>query len=475
MTVFLTGHHLTLDELVRAAREGETVDLTTAVAGQMSESRGLVEHVLERGDPVYGMTTGVGMRKKVRIAEDEHESFNRALIVNHRTGQGPPFPEDVVRGAMVRLANSFATGLPGVRPELAASIVEALNAGKAPTVRSLGSLGQADLAPMADLAHGLFADVPLAPKEGVALLNSGAFSTSLAALALSDATHLADALDVAGALDLEAFAANLTILHPRVAETRPYPGLVATVERLRRILAGSYLWEEGTARNLQDPLTFRCIAHLHGALRDVLAFARRAVDIELNASQDNPLPVPDECRIVSVANFDVLPLAAALDYLRIGLAPVIAAVCERSIKLLQGHLTGLPEGLAPRSGLAENSLSEFGVTAQALAAEARLLAQPVSYELVSTMHAEGIEDRMTMAPLAARRVAEMVSLTERLVAVGLVLASQAVDLRGQPRLGEATGRAYALVRECIPFMGEGDPVPDDLESVVELVRCGAIA
>ena len=250
--------------------------------------------------------------------------------------------------------------------------------------------------------------MPLAPKEGVALLNSGAFSTSLAALALSDATRLADALDVAGALDLEAFAANLTILHPRVAETRPYPGLVATVERLRSILAGSYLWEEGAARNLQDPLTFRCIAHMHGALRDVLAFARRAVDIELNASQDNPLPVPDERRIVSVANFDVLPLAAALDYLRIGLAPVIAAACERSIKLLQGHLTGLPEGLAPRSGLAENSLSEFGVTAQALAAEARLLAQPVSYELVSTMHAEGIEDRMTMAPLAARRLAEMV-------------------------------------------------------------------
>ena len=475
MTVVLTGHHLTLDELVRAAREGETVELATTAVRQMAESRGLVEHVLERGDPVYGMTTGVGMRKKVRVAADEHESFNRALIVNHRIGQGPPFPEDVVRGAMVRLANSFATGLPGVRPELAAAIVDALNTGEAPTVRSLGSLGQADLAPMADLAYGLFADVPLAPKEGVALLNSGAFSTSLAALALSDATRLADALDVAGALDLEAFAANLTMLHPRVAQTRPYPGLAATVQRLRAILAGSYLWEEGAARNLQDPLTFRCIAQMHGALRDVLAFTRRAVDIELNASQDNPLPVPDERRIVSVANFDVLPLAAALDYLRIGFAPVIAAACERSVKLLQGYLTGLPDGLAPRSGLAENSPSEFGVTAQALAAEARLLAQPVSYELVSTMHAEGIEDRMTMAPLAARRLAEMVALTERLVAIELVLASQAIDLRGKRPLGEATGRAYVLVRERIPFMGEGDPVPHDLEPVVELVRSGAFA
>ena len=475
MTVVLTGHDLTLDEVVRVARAGEAVELAAQAREQMEEARALVERVLERGDPVYGLTTGVGMRKKVRIGPGEHDAFNRAMIRNHRTGQGPPFSDDVVRGAMLRLANSFATGLPGARPDLALGIVAALNEHRVPPVRSLGSVGLADLAPMADLAYGLFGDDALAPKEGIALLNSGAFSTSLSALALADATRLADALDVAGGLDLEAFAANLTILHPRVAETRPYPGLTATVERLRGVLAGSYLWEEGAARNLQDPVTFRCIPQMHGALRDTLAFARRAVDIELNGSQDNPLPVPAEDRIVSIANFDVLPLAAALDYLRIGLAPVIAAACERSVKLLQTHLTGLPEGLAPRSGLAENSPSEFGVPAQALAAEARLLAQPVSYELVSTMHAEGIEDRMTMAPLAARRLAEMVSLSERLVAIELVLASQAIDLRGRPALGEATGRAYRLVRERVSFMDVGDTVPQDLEPVVELVRSGAIA
>lgn len=475
MTVVLTGHALTLDEFVRVARDGEPVELSPGALEQMRESRALVERVLERGDAVYGLTTGVGMRKKIRIAASEHGEFNRLMILNHRTGQGPPFADDVVRGAMVRLSNALATGLPGARPELAERVVTALNENRVPAVRSLGSVGLADLAPMADLAHGLVGDDTLAPKEGIALLNSGAFSTSLAALAVADATRLADALDVAGALSLEAFAANLTILHPRVPETRPYPGLAATVERLRRVLAGSYLWQEGAARNLQDPVTFRCIPQMHGALRDVLAFTRRAVDIELNGSQDNPMPVPAEDRIVSVANFDVLPLAAALDYLRIGLAPVIAAACERSVKLLQTHLTGLPEGLAPLSGLAENSPSEFGVPAQALAAEARLLAQPVSFELVSTMHAEGIEDRMTMAPLAARRLAEMVSLTERLVAIELVLASQAVDLRGRPALGKTTGRAFALVRERVAFMDVGDSVPQDLQPVVDLVRSGAIA
>ena len=189
---------------------------------------------------------------------------------------------------------------------------------------------------------------------------------------------------------------------------RPYAGLAESLARLRGLLEGSSLWEPGAARNLQDPLSFRGLPQLHGALRDALSFARGQLEIELNASQENPLVVPDEDRIVSVANFEILPLAAALDFLRIALAPALTTAAERLLKLLQGPLTGLPDGLAPRQGLAENSLGEHGVTAQALTAEARLLAQPVSFELVTTTHAEGIEDRMTMAPLAARRLAEMV-------------------------------------------------------------------
>ena len=299
----------------------------------------------------------------------------------------------------------------------------------------------------------------LAPKEGIALLNSGAFSTSLAALAVADATRLATRSTSPPRSTSRAFAANLTILHPRVPATRPYPGLVWTLERLRQLLEGSYLWEPGAARNLQDPTTFRCVPQVHGAVRDVLAFAAACSTIELNASQDNPLPVPAEDRIVSVSNFDVLPLAAALDFLRIGLAPVVASACERSMKLLQGHLSGLPEGLAPRAGLAENSLSEFGVPAQAIAAEARLLAQPVSYELVSTMHAEGIEDRMTMAPLGSAPPRRDGLAGERLVAIELVLAAQAVDLRGgrPPRRGHGTGlRARPRANR---FHGRGRPDP----------------
>jgi histidine ammonia-lyase len=475
MTVVLDGNALTLGEVVRVARGREEVVIPPEVLGRMGETRMLVDRAVERGDEVYGLTTGVGARKKVRVPPEDIPAFNRALIANHRVAQGPEAPEDVVRATMLRVANALAKGTAGVRPEIGLRLVRALNDGERPRVRLLGSLGQADLPPLADLAHDLFRDIELAAKEGLALLNSNAFSTALAALALADLERLLAAMDVAGALDLEAFAANLTLLHPAIGEVRPYPGIVLTLARFRALLDGSSLWEPGAARNLQDPLTFRCLPQVHGAVRDAFAFARAQLEVELNASQENPLVIPGEERIVSVANFDVLPLAAALDFVRIAFAPAVTGACERLEKLLQGPLTGLPDGLAPRQGLAENSLGEFGVAAQALAAEARLLAQPVSFELVTTTHAEGIEDRVTMAPLAARRLSEMVELGERVVAIELVVAAQAVDLRKPAALGASTRSARELVRERIPFMGEGDPLPADVEPIRDLIREGALS
>ena len=474
-TVVLDGRSLTIGEVVAVAREGAAVELAPDAVERMRETRAVVERALERGDAVYGMTTGVGARKKVRVPAEEARAFNRALLANHLVGAGPDASTEIVRATMLRLTNALASGIPGVRPELAERVAAALNGREHPRVRLLGSLGQADLPAMADLGHGLFAEAELQAKEALALVNSNAFSTGMAALAVADADRLLEAMDVAGALGLEAFAANLTLLHPAVAQVRPYPGLAQSLDRLRTLLEGSSLWEPGAARNLQDPLSFRGLPQLHGALRDALSFACGQLEIELNASQENPLVVPDEDRIVSVANFEILPLAAALDFLRIALAPALTTSAERLLKLLQGPLTGLPDGLAPRHGLAENSLSEHGIAAQGLTAEARLLAQPVSYELVTTTQAEGIEDRMTMAPLAARRLAEMVELGESIVAIELVVAAQAVDLRRPPRLGRGTAAAHARVRELVPFLGEGDTILPDLEPVRELIRRRALA
>jgi histidine ammonia-lyase len=330
----------------------------------------------------------------------------------------------------------------------------------------------------------------VAENEGLALVSSNAFTTAWACLAVADAQALMDAFDVAGALDLEALGANLNCLHPVIEQTRPFPGLVATLHQLRLLLAGSYLWQPGAARFLQDPLTFRCLPQIHGAARDALAYARTVLQLELNSSQSNPVvvvpgmsremsgagdePGDEQSRIVSVGNFDIGPLAAALDFLRIALAPVVTSANERAVKLLQAPFSGLPAGLAAIAGSPDDALSELAVAGQAITVEARTLAHPVSYELVSSVKGDGIEDRATMAPLSARRLADMVQLCARVAAIEFVVAAQAIDLRAPGELGLGTGRAYRMIRELVPFMQAEGTLPADLEPVVDLVTRGVL-
>ncbi len=475
MTVVLTGSALTLDELVRVARDGEAVALAPDVGETMARARHTVDAALARGDQIYGGTTGVGVLKRVPLAASEAARFNRRLLENHRVAQGLPAARDVVRATMLRLANGFAAGHAGVRPVLAQRLVEALDRGDCPVVRQLGSLGESDLAPLADLAADLFADSDLAAGEGLALLNNNAFSTASAALAVYDTRRLLGAADTTGALSLEAFAANLTILHPAIVAARPDEGLEIVVERLRRLLDGSYLWRAGAARNLQDPLTFRSLPAVHGACRDAMAYVERRLAVELNASQGNPLVVPAEDRVISVADFEVLALAAGLDLARVALAPLLTSADERALKLLETPWSGLPTGLVPAQGKAESGLSIYAIAGEAMTAEARLLAQPVSFELASSAGAEGIEDRATMLPLGARRLADMAGLGERVVAIELLVAAQAVELRGNGPLGRGTQHVFEAVRERVPFVGEGDPLPVDLDGLVELIRSGSLA
>jgi histidine ammonia-lyase len=386
----------------------------------------------------------------------------------------------------VCLANSYAKGVTGVRPELAQMIVTLLNEGFAPPVRTLGSIGQGDLGPMADLAHGLLtrSGYQVAENEGLALVSSNAFTTAWACIATADAEALMSVFDVAGALDLEAFGANLTCLHPVIEQTRPFPGLAGTLRRLRLLLAGSYLWQPGAARFLQDPLTFRCLPHINGTARDVLAYTGGILQLELNSSQSNPVVVvpagSEQGRIVSVGNFDIGPLAAALDFARIALAPVVTSANERAVKLLQAPFSGLPAGLAALAGSPEDALSELATSGQAITVEARTLAHPVSYELASSVKGDGIEDRATMAPLSARRLADMIRLCARVAAIELVVAAQAIDLRalhgpnGRGELGLGTGRAYRMIRELVPFTPADGTLPADLEPLVDLVSRGGL-
>jgi histidine ammonia-lyase len=473
MTVVLTGRELSLGDVVRVAREGERVVVAAEALERMRRARLLAEQAFESRAPVYGLTTGLGVQKRTAPASDD-TGFDRRQIGESRTGQGPAAPTDVVRAAMVIFANQLAGGSTCVRPLLAEQLTRAIDDDVRPAVRMHGSLGASDLAQMADIAHGVFAGTDLVPGEGLALINSSAFGTGLAALALADAARLVDAADAGGALSLEGFAANPSVLHPAIERARPDQVLSRTLGRLRELLAGSFLWEEGAARNLQDPLTYRSTAPIQATARRALEHADALLAVELNAAQGNPLVSLEDGRILSTSVYEVVGLSAALDYVRVALATMLTAASERSVKLLDTPWSGLPTGLLEQGG-PDLGLSILAISAQSIAAEASLLAQPVSFTVTSSAGAEGIEDRASHLPLSARRLSEMTALGAGVIAIELVVAAQAVDVRGSSPLGRGTRTVYEEIRRAVPTARAGQPLPVDVETVRGSILDGSIA
>lgn len=473
--VVVTGLDLTVEELVRVSRGGARVIVHADAVERMRAARRVVERAIGRGDEVYGLSTGVGINRRLRVDPAAGAGAAAALLREHRVGQGPPAPDDVVRGTMLRLANGFARGTAGVTPALAERLAGALNRGERPAIRTLGSVGQADLAPLADLAFDLFSDHPVEPGEALALIDNNAFSTAWAALAVFDAGVVANTMDVAGALSLEAFGANLQCLHEAVGVSRPYPGLGRSLTRIRALLDGSAQWEAGSARNLQDPLSFRSLPQVNGALRDALSFAESHLAIELNASQGNPIVVVDEDRLVSVANFDVVPMAQALDLVRIAIATAVASSCERSLKLLDTTWSGLRTGLASGDRPESLGIGMLGIAAQSLAVEARSLSHPVSHELASTSEAEGTEDRTAVAPLGARRLSEQADLARRVLGIELAVAARALTLRPRSPMGAGTAEAFGAILDALPWVGAERPGSPDVEPLLAAIRSGSLA
>ena len=460
----LTGGPMTIDEVVAVA-SGQPAQLDPACAQRLDTTHAAVRQAASSGAAVYGLTTGVGALKGVLVERDELYTFNRRLILSHRVSHGVPAPRSVVRATMICRAQGLALGWAGVRSTVVQALLDALNEDDIPMVRTLGSIGQGDLAPLAEIAEALIRrGLVLEEGEALALLSANSFALGWAALALSRTMRAIHALEMATALTMEGFLFNPSSIDPAVFIACPSPALECSVLRLRELLAGGTLLEgQEPPRFLQDPLSLRVAPQTHATAREAYRHAMRVVERELAAASNNPLLTPDG-RLLSVGNFDTSGLAAALDYARIGLAHALTLTCERIQKLLSGWHTGLPIGLREREDLAEDGLAIFGHGAAALAAEARLLAQPVSLELPTSSLAEAIEDRVTMAPLGARRLDEQAGLALRLAAIELICAAQAIDLRGRAMsLGQGTRAAHTFVRSYIPFLHSGETPITDLE------------
>ena len=495
-SITLTGDDLTVDDVVAVARRGARVEVGEAALLRVREARRIVDRILAQGTQVYGVNTGLGSLARVAISPEELERFSFATVADQTASYGRPLAGETVRAMMVSRANGMAKAGVGVRRELLLQLVEMLNRGVHPVVRELGSVGQADLSEMSDIGKVLIgrgrADVAgevlggeaalarvglspleLAPKEALALISANGVTVGQGSLVLADAADLADGFQIAAALSLEGFAANLSPVHPVATRLRPHRGQITASRRLRELLEGSYLWRPGAARNLQDPLSFRCVPQTHGALYDAMSYARGTMEIELNSAGDNPLVATEDETILSVGNFDVVALAIAFDLLRLGLAHVSHVANERVQKLLWHDFSGLPTGLAAQEG-PTGGLRPLGRSLAAAAAEARFLANPASLDYRGQL-AEGIEDHASMAPLSVRKTFELVALAHRIIALELIVAAQAVDLRDCAPLGRGTQRAYELVRECVPRLVDETAWAADVDRLVTRIADGELS
>jgi histidine ammonia-lyase len=496
-SICLNGDGLTVDRVLAVSRRRALVTLDPTALMRVRAARDVVDRVLASGEAVYGLNTGLGSLARNYIPLEKISEFSFATVADQVASYGRPLQTDVVRAMMLSRINGMLKAGVGVRRELIELLVALLNAGIHPIVRMVGSVGQGDLSEMADIGKVLigrgFAEyegetlagedalrraglepIRLGPKEALGLISANGVTMGRGSLVLVDAADLIDSLQIAAALSIEAFVGNLSIIHPAADRVRPHTGQATASSRLRELLEDSDLWRPGAARNLQDPLSIRCVPQTHGAVYDALSVARGMMEIELNSAGDNPLVLIEEDAIVSVGNFDVASLAMAFDYLRLGIAHAAQVANERVQKLLWSHFSGLPTGLAQREGVT-GGLRPLGRSFAALASEARFLANPVSLEYRGQL-AEGVEDHASMAPLAVSLSSSLVSLSHRLIALELIVAAQAIDLRGgRERLGKGTSRAYAVVREYAGTLVDETDWNADVEGLALLVGGGDLA
>lgn len=502
--IFLDGTHLTLEQLQAVARGRPAVGLHPEARARVAESADLVARLVESPEPVYGVNTGFGIFANRRIEPADLTDLSRNLILSHAVGFGAPFPPDVVRAAMLIRANTFALGLSGVRPEILECLLHMLEKDVTPVIPSQGSLGSSgDLAPLAHLGLVMtsgddprrsgnawfrgsvlsgreameqagVAPVRLGPKEGLALTNGATFAAAVLALACLDIRRCLDAAVAAAALSMEALLARSAALQASLHAARPHPGQIRVAAQLRDLTRRSSLIDSGD--QVQDAYSLRCTPQVLGPARDILLFGEAVLTREINSATDNPLLL--EGTAVSGGNFHGEPIGQAADFLKIALCEVGAMSERRSFRLLSSHTNaGLPAMLVARPEAAglQSGFMMLQYTAASLVLENQNLAAPAS--ILSLPTSADQEDHNSNATTAARQLASMVTHVRRIVAIEMLTAAQALDLRRRAdpgrRAGSGTAAVHERIREVAPFAQADDLASPALDAIDSLIAEGA--
>ncbi|MEU0130155.1 MULTISPECIES: histidine ammonia-lyase [unclassified Streptomyces] len=504
-TVVVGTSGTTAEDVVAVARGGARVELSAAAVEALSVARGIIDALAAKPEPVYGVSTGFGALASRHISPGLRVQLQRNIVRSHAAGMGPRVEREVVRALMFLRLKTLASGHTGVRPEVAQTMADVLNAGITPVVHEYGSLGcSGDLAPLSHCAltlmgegdaegpdgtvrpagellaeHGI-APVVLHEKEGLALLNGTDGMLGMLVMALADLKNLYTSADITAALSLEALLGTDRVLAPELHAIRPHPGQGVSAENMLRVLAGSGLTGRhaevtGDAPRVQDAYSVRCAPQVNGAGRDTLAHGALVADRELAAAVDNPVVLPGEGRVESNGNFHGAPVAYVLDFLAIVAADLGSIAERRTDRLLDRNRShGLPPFLADDAGV-DSGLMIAQYTQAALVSEMKRLAVPASVDSIPSSAMQ--EDHVSMGWSAARKLRTSVDHLARIVAVELYAATRAVELRaaGGPNPAPASLAAITALRDA----GVRGPGPDrflapDLAAADAFVREGKL-
>ena len=495
-SIVLDGQGLGLETLAAVAAGGAKVSLGAGARRRVEAAHAVVRRIVDAGEQVYGVNTGFGHLKDIRIPADRLEQLQRNLIRSHAAGVGAPLDDGATRVLMLLRAHVLARGHSGVRPAVLEALLDHLNADLLPVVPEQGSVGASgDLAPLAHLALLLVGEgearwrgerlpaaeaqrragiepLHLGPKEGLALVNGTQMILAVGALAFLEAREAAVLADLCGAASLEALRGSHRAFDERLHRLRPHPGQIRSAANLRVLLRDSEVARshEGCGR-VQDAYSLRCMPQVHGAARDLMTYVQSVLEVEIDAVTDNPIVFPEEGDLVSGGNFHGEAPAVALDALAIACAE-IASISERRIeRLMNPALSGLPPFLTRDAGV-NSGLMMAQVTAAALVSENKVLCHPASVDSIPTE--AGQEDHVSMGPIAARKARVVARHARTVLAIEMLCACQGLDFLKPLRPGRGVAAAHEAVRRVVPFMESDRVLSADIEALGALLAGGGL-
>ncbi|MES4922014.1 histidine ammonia-lyase [Hoylesella timonensis] len=486
----ISAAHLTIEEVGAILENHATLELSDDARQRIVRCRKYLDKKIAESDvPIYGVTTGFGSLCNVSVDKDRLAQLQVNLIMSHACGVGSRVPNDIVKIMLFLKAQSLSYGYSGCQVETVERLIDFFNNDVYPVVYTQGSLGASgDLVPLAHLCLPLLGmgeveykgermsgkallqkmnwkPIQLASKEGLALLNGTQNMNAYAVWAVLQSERLCDWADKIGVMSLEAYDGRIEPFTHAVHAVRPHKGQIDTAAHIRELLEGSELIKQPKV-NVQDPYSFRCMPQVHGASKDTLAYVRSVIEIELNAATDNPTVCPDDDLVISAGNFHGEPIAQPMDFLAIALCE-LSNISERRIYKLVSGTRNLPSFLVAKPGLNSGFMIPQ-YAAASIVSQSKMYSTPASVDSIPS--SQGQEDHVSMGANAATKLYQVVLNTERVLAIELFNAAQALEFRRPLKSSPAIEAIYAAYRKVVPFIENDEFMSPHIAQSVEFLR-----